>query len=262
MNSESFVQCLTLTVACVLSSYAPLRGSGCVFSILWLRRPSRGACAASIQENSPNILPRSRKREPDCAVNCSRLFSSSLGVQNWAASTSEAEWRGSCPCALQWHPGPHSFSQCLTVFGRQMHPHRGVAAPSLHPQSQHVGPHNSPNKRERRVGPSCASCGAWTFEVRWENILAHLNYIKERATVEDRRVFEQMCCCYFLSACSCGLSGAGEVWWSCWLFQPVNLLQLWMRCSEKGEFEATNSGNKIVLAVKYVPARFSSVHLR
>lgn len=197
-----------------------------------LRRPSRLACAASIHENSPNILPRSRKREPDCAVNCSRLFSSSLGVQNWAASTSEAEWRGSCPCALQWHPGPHSFSQCLTVFGRQMHPHRGVAAPSLHPQSQHVGPHNSPNKRERRVGPSCASCGAWTFEVRWENILAHLNYIKERATVEDRRVFEQMCCCYFLSACSCGLSGAGEVWWSCWLFQPVNLLQLWMRCSE------------------------------
>lgn len=61
MNSESFVQCLTLTVACILSSYAPLRVSGCVFSILWPRRPSRGACAASIHENSPNILPRSKE---------------------------------------------------------------------------------------------------------------------------------------------------------------------------------------------------------
>lgn len=79
---------------------------------------------------------------------------------------------------------PHSFSHCLTVFGQQMHPHRGVAAPSLHPQSQHGTPHNSPNKRERRVGPSCASCGPWTFEVCWENIPVHVNYIKKRAAVE------------------------------------------------------------------------------
>lgn len=27
------------------------------------------------------------------------------------------------------------------------------------------------------------------FEVRWENILAHLSDIKKRATVEDRRLF-------------------------------------------------------------------------
>lgn len=75
---------------------------------------------------------------------------------------------------------PHSFSHCLTVFGQQMHPHRGVAAPSLHPQSQHAAPHKSPNKRERRVGPSCASCGPWTFEECWEIFPVHLNYIMKR----------------------------------------------------------------------------------
>lgn len=82
-----------------------------LLSILWPCRPSHGACAANTDENSLHIRPRSRKREPDCGVNCSRLFSSSLGVQSWAASTSQAEWRGSCPRALQWHPGPiHSAS--------------------------------------------------------------------------------------------------------------------------------------------------------
>lgn len=97
---------------------------------------------------------------------------------------------------------PHSFSHCLTVFGQQMHPHRGVAAPSLHPQSQHAAPHNSPNKRERRVGPSCASCGPWTFEVRWENIPVHLNYIKERAAAEfnaelSSKAFQNKICMLF-----------------------------------------------------------------
>lgn len=104
------------------------------------------------------------KREADCELNCSCFFSPHLSLCRAERPPHlKLEWRGSCPCALQWHSGPHSFSHCLTVFGQQMHPHRGVAAPSLHPQSQHAAPHNSPNKRERRVGPSCASCGPWTF---------------------------------------------------------------------------------------------------
>lgn len=53
-----------------------------LLSILWPRRPSHGACAANTGENSLHIRPRSRKKEPDCGVNCSRLFSSSLGVQS------------------------------------------------------------------------------------------------------------------------------------------------------------------------------------
>lgn len=117
---------------------------------------------------------------------------------------------------------PHSFSHCLTVFGQQMHPHRGVAAPSLHPQSQHAAPHNSPNKRERRVGPSCASCGPWTFEVRWENIPVHLNYIKERAAVEfnaepsPKQFQTNVHDVYTISLPFCVryISAAGGVWWS------------------------------------------------
>lgn len=100
---------------------------------------------------------------------------------------------------------PHSLSHCLTVFGQQMHPHRGVAAPSLHPQSPHAAPHNSPNKRERRVGPSCASCSPWIFEVRWENIPVRLHRIKESAATEE---FQNKI--KFLPICVYELSAAGE----------------------------------------------------
>lgn len=92
-----------------------------------------------------------------------------------------------------------------------MHPHRGVAAPSLHPQSQHVGPHNSPNKRERRVGPSCASCGPWTLEVRWETILAHLNCVKERATVPGWRTGASWNRCALLSSLSAHVGSGQQV---------------------------------------------------
>lgn len=79
---------------------------------------------------------------------------------------------------------PHSFSHCLTVFGQQMHPHRGVAAPSLHPQSQHADPYNSPNKRERGVGPSCANCSPWIFWGTLGKCPVRLNDIRERAAAE------------------------------------------------------------------------------
>lgn len=124
------------------------------------------------------------KREPDCGLNCSCFFSPHLSL-----------CRAERPPHLKLNEGgvvPVHYNDIQAPFIQPLSnglwtanaPPSGGRSPLITPPIPTRSPHNSPNKRERRVGPSCASCGPWTFEVRWENIPVHLNYIKERAAVE------------------------------------------------------------------------------
>lgn len=148
------------------------------------RRPTLVETASACS-HMHDVAKKRKKRESEFEKWIAVAFSPHISPSAELSGLHILSWmKGELSLCITMTFRPHSFSHCLTVFGQQMHPHRGVAAPSLHPQSQHADPYNSPNKRERGVGPSCANCSPWIFWGTLGKCPVRLNDIRERAAAE------------------------------------------------------------------------------